>query len=146
MTVESHAINQWADGVKTPRPRHQEVSPGAFATLQNLSLLEWALLMRDNRYQQTALGPSVVEFLTYMKLGGKAERTLEQYEHDLARGCLLYPEVSLKAMGRHGNAARRRLLQGQGAASPGRRLALVLQVGAAAAAWSTATPATGCRR
>ena len=70
MTVESHAIKQWPGGVKTPRARHQEVSPNAFATLQNLSLLEWALLMRDNAYQQTALGPMVVEFLAYMKIGG----------------------------------------------------------------------------
>ena len=64
-----------------------------------MSFLEWALLMRDNRYQQTELGPMVVEFLTYKRLGGKADRTLEQYEHDLARGCLLYPEVSLKQWG-----------------------------------------------
>ena len=78
---------------------NRRVSPGAFATLQNMSLLEWALLMRDSSYQLTALGPSVDEFLTYMKLGGKADRTIEQYRHDLARGCLLYPEVSLKEWG-----------------------------------------------
>ena len=55
--------------------------------------------MRDNRYQQTELGPMVVEFLTWMRLGTFAERTVEQYEHDLARGCLLYPEVALKEWG-----------------------------------------------
>ena len=40
-----------------------------------------------------------MDFLTYMKLGGKADRTLDQYEHDLARGCLIYPTTSLAEWG-----------------------------------------------
>lgn len=47
--------------------------------------------LKDKSYQATRLGRSVVDFLAWMELGGAADRTLDQYERDLARACLMYP-------------------------------------------------------
>lgn len=47
--------------------------------------------LRDKRYRETALGRDVVDFLAWLELGGAAEKTLDQYERDLARGCLMFP-------------------------------------------------------
>jgi len=55
--------------------------------------------LRNKSYQHTRLGSSVVDFLAWKELGGAAERTLDQYERDLARGCLMYPDVSLEEFG-----------------------------------------------
>lgn len=52
--------------------------------------------LRDKSYQQTRLGRSVVDFLAWKKLEGAAERTLDQYERDLARGCLMFPNTPLE--------------------------------------------------
>ncbi len=49
----------------------------------------------NKSYQHTRLGRSVVDFLAWMELGGAADRTLDQYERDLARACLMYPEHDL---------------------------------------------------
>jgi integrase len=46
---------------------------------------------RDKRYQQTRLGRDVADFLAWLELGGAASRTLDQYERDLARGALMFP-------------------------------------------------------
>jgi integrase len=46
---------------------------------------------RDKRYQQTRLGRDVVDFLAWLELGGAASRTLDQYERDLSRGALMFP-------------------------------------------------------
>ena len=44
--------------------------------------------MRDRSYQQTKLGPAVVEYLTWKRLSRASERTLDQYERDLRLVCL----------------------------------------------------------
>jgi integrase len=51
--------------------------------------------LRDKTYQSTRLGRSVVDFLAWKELGGAADRTLDQYERDLARGCLMFPAKGL---------------------------------------------------
>jgi integrase len=50
---------------------------------------------RDKRYQQTRLGRDVADFLAWLELGGAASRTLDQYERDLSRGCLMFPEKAI---------------------------------------------------
>lgn len=50
---------------------------------------------RDKRYQQTRLGRDVVDFLAWLELGGAASRTLDQYERDLSRGALMFPEHAI---------------------------------------------------
>ena len=52
--------------------------------------------LRDKSYQATRSGRSVVDFLTWKRIGQAAERTLDQYERDLARGCLMFPHVGLE--------------------------------------------------
>lgn len=47
--------------------------------------------LRDKSYRDTALGPDVVAWLAWLELGGARERTLDQYERDLAVVCRLYP-------------------------------------------------------
>jgi integrase/recombinase XerD len=51
--------------------------------------------LKDKRYQQTRLGRDVADFLAWMELGGAAPRTLDQYERDLARACLMFPALAL---------------------------------------------------
>lgn len=51
--------------------------------------------LKDKSYAATRLGSSVADFLAWMELGGAADRTLDQYERDLARGCLMYPTKEL---------------------------------------------------
>jgi len=64
-----------------------------------LTRSQWAAMMRaplrDKSYQLTGLGAAVTDFLAWKRVNGAAERTLDQYERDLARGCLLYPERTL---------------------------------------------------
>ena len=55
--------------------------------------------LRDKSYRLTGLGPSVVDFLAWKETGGAADSTLDQYERDLARGCLLYPSLTLATFG-----------------------------------------------
>lgn len=45
----------------------------------------------DKSYQGTALGPDVAAWLAYLEIANRADRTRDQYERDLARGCLMYP-------------------------------------------------------
>lgn len=54
---------------------------------------------RDKSYQQTRLGRSVADFLAWKRTGRAAERTLDQYERDLARGCLMFPNHGLAEFG-----------------------------------------------
>jgi integrase/recombinase XerD len=67
-----------------------------------LTAAEWARMMReplrDNAYQLTGLGPAVTDFLAWKRLDGAAERTLDQYERDLARACILYPDRTLETL------------------------------------------------
>jgi hypothetical protein len=51
--------------------------------------------LRDKSYRHTALGADVVAWLSWLELGGAAERTLDQYERDLAVLCNLYPSKGL---------------------------------------------------
>jgi hypothetical protein len=44
------------------------------------------------RGQRREGGPEVVDFLAWLELGGAATATLDQYERDLSRGCLMYPD------------------------------------------------------
>lgn len=56
---------------------------------------EWAAMIahpvKDHSYQLTGLGPSVADYLARRAVAGLADRTLDQYERDLARLCLIYP-------------------------------------------------------
>lgn len=54
--------------------------------------------IRDHSYRETALGPDVVDFLAWMELGGTASSTLDQYERDLARGCVMFPNHDLTTL------------------------------------------------
>lgn len=48
--------------------------------------------LRDKTYQSTRLGRDVADFLAWLELGGASPRTLDQYERDLARGALMFPD------------------------------------------------------
>lgn len=50
---------------------------------------------RDKSYAKTRLGRDVADFLAWLELGGAASRTLDQYERDLARGALMFPEKGI---------------------------------------------------
>jgi integrase/recombinase XerD len=67
-----------------------------------LTAAEWARMMReplrDKAYQLTGLGPAVTDFLAWKKLDGAAERTLDQYERDLSRACILFPDKTLETL------------------------------------------------
>jgi site-specific recombinase XerD len=51
--------------------------------------------LRDKRYQSTRLGRDVADFLAWLELGGASPRTLDQYERDLSRGALMFPNHAL---------------------------------------------------
>lgn len=51
--------------------------------------------LRDKSYRDTALGPEVVAWLAWLELGGAADRTLDQYERDLAVLCQLFASKTL---------------------------------------------------
>lgn len=51
--------------------------------------------LRDKSYQSTRLGRDVADFLAWLELGGASPRTLDQYERDLARGALMFPDKAL---------------------------------------------------
>lgn len=48
----------------------------------------------DKAYRDTKLGPHVADFLAWLKVAQRAETTRDQYERDLARGCLMYPSLA----------------------------------------------------
>lgn len=50
----------------------------------------------DKSYASTRLGRSVTDFLAWCELGGMAERTLDQYERDLSRACLMFPDKGIE--------------------------------------------------
>ena len=52
--------------------------------------------LRDKSYQQTRLGRDVVDFLAWLELGGAASRTLDQYERDLSRAALMFPQKGME--------------------------------------------------
>ena len=56
--------------------------------------------LRDKSYQRTRLGRDVVDWLAWLAINPKiAARTLDTYERALARGCLMFPRVSLEQWG-----------------------------------------------
>ncbi|MGH3048228.1 MAG: tyrosine-type recombinase/integrase [Gaiellaceae bacterium] len=61
---------------------------------------EWEAIfhgrIKDHSYQsETRLGPLVVDFLAWLSLARRADKTLDQYERDLALGCLLFPQKTV---------------------------------------------------
>lgn len=52
--------------------------------------------LRDKSYRLTRLGEDVTEFLAWKELGGVRPTTLDQYERDLARGCLMFPSKGIR--------------------------------------------------
>ena len=58
-----------------------------------LTAQEWAAIesdpTKDKAYQLTALGPSVTDYLSRREVEGLAGRTLDTYERDLARLCVV---------------------------------------------------------
>jgi integrase len=67
-----------------------------------LTASEWAAMLRaplrDHSYQLTGLGAAVTDFLAWKRLDGAAEKTLDTYERDLARACVLFPEKTLETL------------------------------------------------
>src|SRR5439155_2778990 len=55
--------------------------------------------LRDDRYLQTALGPTITDFLAWFELGGKAPITVSNYRRYLARGAMVYPTLRLDDLG-----------------------------------------------
>lgn len=51
--------------------------------------------LRDKSYEKTALGPDVVAWLAWLEMGGYADKTLEQYERDLAYAALMFPSKGM---------------------------------------------------
>jgi integrase/recombinase XerD len=55
--------------------------------------------VRDKRYLDTRLGPSVRAYLSWKENeAGAAERTLDQYERDLARLCIMLADHDVRAV------------------------------------------------
>jgi integrase/recombinase XerD len=50
---------------------------------------------RDLSYRRAKLARDVVDWLAWLELGDAASRTLDQYQRDLARLCLLYPNKTI---------------------------------------------------
>jgi integrase len=55
--------------------------------------------LKDKSYAATRLGSSVVSYLAWKELQDAAERTLDQYERDLARAALLFPDLPVEEWG-----------------------------------------------
>lgn len=69
------------------------------ATEPLLTAAEWADMMlhpvRDQRYRSTRLGGDVEDYLAWKRLSGASPATLDQYERDIARACVLRPHKGL---------------------------------------------------
>jgi integrase len=51
--------------------------------------------LRDKSYRDTALGRHVGDWLAWLDLAGRAQETIDQYERDMAKLCLLYPTLDI---------------------------------------------------
>jgi integrase/recombinase XerD len=51
--------------------------------------------LRDKSYQSTRLGRDIIDFLAWCELGGMSPKTLLNYEPDLARGALMFPDKAV---------------------------------------------------
>jgi len=49
----------------------------------------------NKAYRETALGPDIVAFLAWCELGGMSPKTVLNYEPDLARGALMFPDKAI---------------------------------------------------
>jgi integrase len=54
--------------------------------------------MKNKAYRDTGLGRDIVDYLAWMDLGGASPKTLLNYEADLARGALMFPEATLTTL------------------------------------------------
>lgn len=52
--------------------------------------------VRDKSYRSTRLGRDIVDFLAWCELGGMSPKTLINYEPDLARGALMFPDKGIE--------------------------------------------------
>lgn len=52
-------------------------------------------LLKDKSYQSTRLGRDIADFLAWCELGGMSPKTLVNYEPDLARGALMFPDKGI---------------------------------------------------
>lgn len=51
--------------------------------------------VKDKSYRDTALGRDISDFLAWCELGGMSPKTLLNYEPDLSRGALMFPEKAI---------------------------------------------------
>lgn len=51
--------------------------------------------LKDKSYQSTRLGRDIADFLAWCELGGMSPKTLVNYEPDLARGALMFPDKAI---------------------------------------------------
>lgn len=51
--------------------------------------------LKNKVYRETRLGPDIVAFLAWCEMGGMSPKTLLNYEADLSRGALMFPEKAL---------------------------------------------------
>ena len=51
--------------------------------------------LRDKSYRSTRLGRDIVDFLAWCELGGMSPKTLLNYEPDLSRGALMFPDKAI---------------------------------------------------
>lgn len=54
--------------------------------------------LRDKTYQSTRLGRDVADFLAWLELGGASPKTLLNYEADLAKGALMFPDKGISEL------------------------------------------------
>jgi integrase len=54
--------------------------------------------LRSKAYRATGLGRDIADFLAWMDLGGASPKTLLNYEPDLARGALMFPEATMQTL------------------------------------------------
>jgi integrase len=54
--------------------------------------------LRNKAYRATRLGRDVADFLAWMELGGASPKTLLNYEADLARGALMFPQKDVATL------------------------------------------------
>ena len=52
--------------------------------------------LRDKSYRSTRLGRDIVDFLAWCELGGMSPKTLLNYEPDLAKGALMFPDKGIE--------------------------------------------------
>jgi len=53
-------------------------------------------VQKDRSFEGTALGPDVLDWIAWLELAGRSDATLDQYERDLSRGCLMFPNLPLE--------------------------------------------------